>query len=100
MLLEKINFINKLWEAYETSLTLDDNFEQLSKEFNLDSLNKAYADCIQELVEKDGRIQRKSLANLRASQQEVILIKSSSNEELKDYLSSLEKIGQLILELF
>lgn len=100
MILEKIELIKNFWEAHEANFSIDDSLTDQSGNFDLDSLHQIYGSCVHDLVEKNGRIQRRSLANLRSSQQEIMLMKESVDESLQDHLSELEQIGQLILEIF
>ncbi|MCO4783237.1 MAG: hypothetical protein KC646_13005 [Candidatus Cloacimonetes bacterium] len=97
---EKIELIKNFWEAHEVNFSINETLKENSGSLDLDKLNQIYSSCVEDLVKKDGNIRRKSLADLRSSQQEIMLMKEAVDESLKDHLCELERIGHLILDLF
>ena len=100
MLVDEIELIKNFWEAHEVNFSINDSLEDSSGNFDLNALNIIYSSCVEDLVKKEGRIQRKSLADLRSSQQQIMLVKDAADDSLKDHLCELERIGKLILDLF
>ncbi|MCJ8345917.1 hypothetical protein MJH12_10275 [bacterium] len=100
MLLEQIELIKNFWDAHEVNYAINEELKEQECIFDLDELNIIYKDIVTDLVEKDGRIDRKSLSKLRSFQQEYILVKESSNQLIRDHLKELQRIGKLVLELF